>query len=145
MIYFQFSHIKSHQLQTCISVTKARLFQAQNCPVQLLFLSMTGVPEALPCPIDSQPQGLSARAQLIAHLLSRLPPGIPSRSLIQPACQAASEQSSTHLFCSQLTKAGHVKSTFFRRITDQPAFSGQILSSLQECLYFGRPQDHLRK
>lgn len=118
MICFRFAPIKCHQLEECIIFTKARVSLLQNSPVQPLFLSKTGVPKALPCPRETQPQGRSARAQLIAHLLSRLPPGLPSHSLIQPASQPATQHTFNHLFCSQMAKAGHKKSTFNRRISN---------------------------
>lgn len=73
---FRFSHIKRHQAGS--RITKVGASHPQKSPVQLLFLSVTGVPKALPCPRQSQPQGLSARTQLIAHLLSRLPAGLPT-------------------------------------------------------------------
>lgn len=78
------------QFEACIRTTKARVSTPQRGSVRVSFLPWIGVPEALPCPVESQPQGLSARAQLIAHLLSRLPPGLPSHSLIQPAGRPAS-------------------------------------------------------
>ena len=38
-----------HQLESCIVITKAKLTWPLYNPVQVLFLSRTGVPEALPC------------------------------------------------------------------------------------------------
>lgn len=60
--------------------------QRLGCPVQPLFLSVTEVPKDFPCPSVSQQQDLPARAQL-AHLLSRLRPGLPRHSLMQPASE----------------------------------------------------------